>query len=281
MSRAYPGDVVYFHKSGSPVTGKVLAAGKHGCTVEHEGQQHKVKWEHVSGHKSRAPQKYAVIDHGEDGMIVQNQHGHRRFLAIPQEGRGEHLALEKSASTEGVELLKSQNARDEHTISLTISGSKEAVERIEALISMVALSGYSGHSGIFGISWDGDGADSINVDGIELGKYRKLLDATSGYGGEAEIVGEGGYGYVMTMSGSLKRVYSPDSSSMAKAATDSGRIVGDRYEMPLDDAIREHEELVDALQSPTKTDDQEQINKQGAELEKMKRRRKLLAMKKA
>ena len=160
MSRAYPGDVVYFHKSGAPVSGKVLSAGKHGCTVEHDGQQHKVKWEHVSGHKSRAPQKYAVIDHGEDGMIVQNQHGHRRFLAIPQEGRSEHLAL-------------------------------------------------------------------------------------------------------------------------AKATTDSGRIVGDKYEMPLDDAIREHEELVDALQSPTKTDDQEQINEQGAELEKMKRRRKLLAMKKA
>lgn len=93
MSRAYPGDEVYFHKSGSPCCGKVLAAGKHGCTVEHEGKQHKIKWEHLAGHKKRAPQQYKVLDHGEDGMIVENQHGQRRFLAIPPEARVERLEL--------------------------------------------------------------------------------------------------------------------------------------------------------------------------------------------
>lgn len=87
MSRAYPGDELFFHKAGKPVVGKVVAAGKHGCTLEHEGKQHKVKWEHISGHKSRVPQQYNVIEHGDDGLIVENQHGHRRFVGIPPEAR--------------------------------------------------------------------------------------------------------------------------------------------------------------------------------------------------
>lgn len=87
MSRAYPGDEVFFHKGGQPVHGKVLSAGKHGCTVDHEGKQHKLKWDHVSGFKSRVPQQYSVVEHGEDGLIVQNQHGRRRYVGIPPEAR--------------------------------------------------------------------------------------------------------------------------------------------------------------------------------------------------
>ena len=93
--RACRDDEVYFHKSGQPCYGKVLSAGRHGCTVEHEGKQHKVKWEHISGHKKRAPQNYKILDHGEDGMIVENQHGQRRFLAIPPDAREERLELEQ------------------------------------------------------------------------------------------------------------------------------------------------------------------------------------------
>lgn len=93
MSRAYPGDEVYFHHKGVPKAGKVLCTGVHGCTVEHEGEKHKLKWEHLAGHKSRAPQDYKVIDHGEDGLIVENQHGKRRFLGIPPEAREEQLEL--------------------------------------------------------------------------------------------------------------------------------------------------------------------------------------------
>ena len=92
--KACPGDEVYFHKSGTPVSGKVLAAGRHGCTVDHEGKQHKIKWEHVSGHKKRAPQKYKIVDNGEDGMIVENQHGQRRYLSIPPEAKAERLTVE-------------------------------------------------------------------------------------------------------------------------------------------------------------------------------------------
>ncbi|MNE28676.1 hypothetical protein D3C81_1814660 [compost metagenome] len=94
MSRAYPGDEVYFHKAGRPVSGKVLCAGKHGCTVEHGGARHKVKWEQLAGHKKRAQQNYQVLEHGEDGLIVENQHGHRRYVGIPPEARAEQLVLD-------------------------------------------------------------------------------------------------------------------------------------------------------------------------------------------
>ncbi len=87
MSRAYHGDEIFFHRNGTPVVGKVVASGKHGCTVEHEGKHHKVKWEHVSGFKSRVPQQFKVIEHGEEGLIVENQHGKRRYVGIPPEAR--------------------------------------------------------------------------------------------------------------------------------------------------------------------------------------------------
>jgi hypothetical protein len=94
MSRACPGDEVYFHHKGEPKVGKVLCAGKHGCTVDHDGTQHKLKWEHLAGHKSRVQQTYTVEHHGEDGMIVKNQHGKRSFMRIPPEARAEQLELQ-------------------------------------------------------------------------------------------------------------------------------------------------------------------------------------------
>ena len=88
-------DEVYFHKGGQPVSGKVLCTGRHGCTVEHEGKQHKLKWEHLAGHKKRAPQNYTVLEEGEDGLIVQSASGQRRLVTIPPEARAERLALDK------------------------------------------------------------------------------------------------------------------------------------------------------------------------------------------
>jgi hypothetical protein len=93
VSHAYAGDEVYFHKAGQPVAGKVVCAGKHGCTVEHEGVQHRVKWEHVAGHKKRTPQRYRVIDQGVDGMIVADATGARRYVGIPPEARDERLGF--------------------------------------------------------------------------------------------------------------------------------------------------------------------------------------------
>jgi hypothetical protein len=91
---AYAGDEIYFHKGGHPVSGKVLCTGKHGCTVEHDGKPHKLKWEHVAGHKKRAEQRYTVVEEGEDGIIVQDASGKRRLVSIPPEARAERLALD-------------------------------------------------------------------------------------------------------------------------------------------------------------------------------------------
>lgn len=99
MSRASKDDEVYFHHKGQPKSGKVLCTGKHGCTVQEEcGTQHKLKWEHLAGHKKRAPQQYKVLDHGEDGLIVENQHGQRRYLGVPPEARAEQLVLDEQKS---------------------------------------------------------------------------------------------------------------------------------------------------------------------------------------
>lgn len=95
MSRAYPGDEIFFHKSGQPCCGKVLSAGKHGCFVEHDGQRHKLKWAHLAGHKKRTQQNYTVVDKGEDGIVVQDANGRRRLVSIPPEARQERLAVDK------------------------------------------------------------------------------------------------------------------------------------------------------------------------------------------
>lgn len=94
IQSANKGDEVYFHRSGQPVSGKVLAAGRHGCTIEHGGKNHQVKWEHLVGHKKRAAQRYTVVEEGEDGMIVKDGTGRKRYVGIPPEARQEQLALQ-------------------------------------------------------------------------------------------------------------------------------------------------------------------------------------------
>ena len=88
-------DEVYFHHKGTPKSGKVICTGKHGCTVDCGGEQHKLKWEHLAGHKKRAPQRYKVVEEGEDGIIVEDVSGKRRLVSIPPEARAERLELAK------------------------------------------------------------------------------------------------------------------------------------------------------------------------------------------
>ena len=79
------GDRVFFDHGGEPHVGEVLCHGKHGCTVDHDGVQRKVRWEHVIGHHTRAERKYKVLEQGETGAIVHD--GRRRhFVAgeIPE-----------------------------------------------------------------------------------------------------------------------------------------------------------------------------------------------------
>ncbi len=81
------GDHLYVHHQGQPCTGVVCAHGRHGVTVKIDGKHHKVKWENVLGHKKRVQQRYDVLDHGEDGMLVRDASGRRRFLALTNESK--------------------------------------------------------------------------------------------------------------------------------------------------------------------------------------------------
>ncbi len=90
------GDHVYFQHPTGPHAAQVQAVGKHGITVHHAGKPHRVRWEHVLGHKSRAAQQYEVLEEGEDGMIVKDAGGGRRYLNIPPESRGEKMVLGKA-----------------------------------------------------------------------------------------------------------------------------------------------------------------------------------------
>lgn len=51
--------------------------------------------------------------------------------------------------------------------------------------------------------------------------------------------------------------------------TEAGHVEGDNYVMPLDAAIAEHKDLVQAAETPTKTDDKAELAEQKAELGKM------------
>lgn len=95
------GDEVYFQHGKGPQSAKVAATGRHGITVHHENKHHRVKWEHVLGHKKRVAQKYNVLDEGEDGLIVQDEKGQRRYINVPPEARGEKMVLDKSFSDTG------------------------------------------------------------------------------------------------------------------------------------------------------------------------------------
>lgn len=97
--RANLEDEVFFHHETGPRSGKVVATGRHGCTVDHGGKHHKVKWEHVAGVKKRAQVRYRVLEKGEDGLIVQDHRGARRYVGVPPEAKSESLTLENSAKS--------------------------------------------------------------------------------------------------------------------------------------------------------------------------------------
>lgn len=93
MSRACRGDEVFFYYKGEPRIGKVVCSGKSGCVIEYNGKQHKLKWDKVAGHKKRTAQSYRILEEGEDGCIVENQDGKRKYLRIPPESRAEQFKL--------------------------------------------------------------------------------------------------------------------------------------------------------------------------------------------
>lgn len=103
------GDSLYVHHAGQPRSGVVKAHGKHGVTVDVDGQHHKVKWDKVLGHKTRAHQKYSIVDQGEDGMLVEEPGGRRRFIATPNESKEDPMVA-KSIGVRPVMLFMKASA---------------------------------------------------------------------------------------------------------------------------------------------------------------------------
>jgi hypothetical protein len=79
---------------------------------------------------------------------------------------------------------------------ITLEGSDECVERVLGLLAMIYFNGMWGHSGTFAIGWDGDGADFVEIKGVDFKKYKEMVEATSAYGSDVEMIGEAGTSFV-------------------------------------------------------------------------------------
>jgi hypothetical protein len=109
--------------------------------------------------------------------------------------------LAKKSNVRKMKLRLTSTGKDTGDLAkatFTISGKAECVQRVAALLAMIQVNGDVGHSGIFGMSWDGDGADHIKIEGIEpfIKSHKDGINACSDFGSYFEFVGEGGRFYV-------------------------------------------------------------------------------------
>lgn len=75
-----PGDSLYYHGPGGVGHAPVLCAGKHGVTLDIDGQPTAVRWQHVLGHRERVSYPARIVDAGEDGAIVEEDDGTRAYI---------------------------------------------------------------------------------------------------------------------------------------------------------------------------------------------------------
>lgn len=101
------GDHLYVQHRGQACAGIVQAHGRHGVTVDVDGQPHKLKWDKVLGHKKRAEQRYEMIDDGEDGMLVKDHQGKQRYVAVPNEAKEDPLVTKSIGHRPVVFFMKS------------------------------------------------------------------------------------------------------------------------------------------------------------------------------
>ena len=122
------GDHLYVHHGGQPCTGRVVCHGAHGVTVEVDGKHQRVKWDKVLGHKQRVPQRYSIVDHGEDGMLVADAQGRRRFIGTPNESKDDPMVA-KSLSRRPVLLFtKAEGAPPGAGLSKKVITDKNGVQ---------------------------------------------------------------------------------------------------------------------------------------------------------
>lgn len=85
------GDEVFFNHPSGPLAGTVECCGAHGLTIKTGKIVHKMKWPHFLGHKKRNAQAYQIADSGEDGHIVTDPAGRRRYVGVPNEAHEDPL----------------------------------------------------------------------------------------------------------------------------------------------------------------------------------------------
>jgi len=99
------GDHVYFKLGDQHTHGKVVCHGEHGCHIDHDGGRSRVYWSDVLGHRSRSAKSAKVIDQGDDGFLMEDDKGRRRFVAgeLPEQEPerredtpGDHAAIAES-----------------------------------------------------------------------------------------------------------------------------------------------------------------------------------------
>lgn len=73
-------DVFFHHPERGAMSGRVLACGVHGATIQNDAGRHQVHWHNVRGHKARTEMKASVVEHGDDGAILEFEDGSRRFV---------------------------------------------------------------------------------------------------------------------------------------------------------------------------------------------------------
>lgn len=77
------------------------------------------------------------------------------------------------------------------TETFEITAGPLVMERFKRFLTFLAFNG--GHSGIFGMYFDGDGADFLRVKPKLDKKYTKGMHAIGGTGADVEIAGDEGY----------------------------------------------------------------------------------------
>lgn len=74
--------VFFHHEKDGPKSGRVIAHGLDGCTVEDEKKaHHQVHWHRVLGLKSRESFPSSIVERGVGGSILQHEDGRRVFVA--------------------------------------------------------------------------------------------------------------------------------------------------------------------------------------------------------
>lgn len=101
-------DELYLHHGGHPRSGRVICHGKHGVTCDVDGKPAKVPWDKVLGHKKRVAIHGEVVEQGEDGMIVQDAQGRRRFIGVPNEAKEDPYLAKAEDGREIILMLKGQ-----------------------------------------------------------------------------------------------------------------------------------------------------------------------------